>query len=953
MRGNTVTIEMPMQRGKVGKTIPLYQYDYGQKLIITGIELPSYYEVHFSNELHGEAVTSIGDESGVDIPDAVLTSGSPIYLWLYLHETGSDGETEFQGTIPVIKRASISDVEPTPAQQNVIEQAIAALNAGVAEVEEAVEGIEDTINSALEEAKESGEFDGVSPTVEMTPIENGYQISITDASGTSTASIMNGEEGAPGEDGDDGFSPTASVSKSGSVATISITDKNGTTSVQVNDGDTGATPDFTIGTVTTGEPGTDASATITGTAEFPELNLTIPQGADGDATVDDTAGDGDTTHVWSADKLVDEFGGKADKVESATSGNFAGLDSNGNLVDSGHKHSDYVTDVSGKADKVSSATNGNFAGLDSNGNLVDSGHKHSDYVTDVSGKADKWNPAFTGSVSMGRTSGYAVGTKSTALGEEVIANGDDSLVFGKYNKPDTYAYWDEWEPNTGYIIGDKVCVATTQQGSTVYKGYRCIEDHVSGSTFDGVTHWRELSGTIACVEIVGNGTAYSRSNARVLDWDGNEKLKGWLYVNCNDDSSGGKIVATQELVNVKANKVNNATDGNFAGLNSSGNLTDSGYKPSDFLTEHQDISGKADIIVDTASGAIATFPDGANNLPVKSLVAQINPVQSGTGDPSPDNVRPITGWSGANLCRTGKNLLSGVSLGSIDQTTGQETTGSNGITDYIRVKNEETYTLSPFATSALALRVFKYGANKAYIGTFVINSSTGSFQIAVPSDTYYIRLQASSSVLTTTGQFMLAEGSSASAYEAYQSETYSISWQSTAGTVYGGSLRVNEDGSGVLTADKEIFDLGSTSWTYNSQNAVLQGDVPPDGKSGESGDPTNMICSCYKAMPYGNNSSYSGQDAVIWLHTNGKIRVRDSRYTDPTAYGTAITGQKIVYPISTPVTYNLTALEVIETLKGLNNIWSNTGNVTVEYPADTKLYIDKKIAELQALILES
>lgn len=38
-------------------------------------------------------------------------------------------------------------------------------------------------------------------------------------------------------------------------------------------------------------------------------------------------------------------------------------------------------DISGKADKVSSATNGNFAALDSNGNLTDSGHKHSDYLT--------------------------------------------------------------------------------------------------------------------------------------------------------------------------------------------------------------------------------------------------------------------------------------------------------------------------------------------------------------------------------------------------------------------------------------------------------------------------------------------------------------------------------------------------------------------------------------------
>ena len=38
-------------------------------------------------------------------------------------------------------------------------------------------------------------------------------------------------------------------------------------------------------------------------------------------------------------------------------------------------------DISGKADKVSSPTNGNFAALDSNGNLTDSGHKHSDYLT--------------------------------------------------------------------------------------------------------------------------------------------------------------------------------------------------------------------------------------------------------------------------------------------------------------------------------------------------------------------------------------------------------------------------------------------------------------------------------------------------------------------------------------------------------------------------------------------
>lgn len=38
----------------------------------------------------------------------------------------------------------------------------------------------------------------------------------------------------------------------------------------------------------------------------------------------------------------------------------------------------------------------------------------------------------------------------------------------------------------------------------------------------------------------------------------------------------------------------------------------------------------------------------------------------------------------------------------------------------------------------------------------------------------------------------------------------------------------------------------------------------------------------------------------------------------------------------------------METLKGVNNIWSNAGETTVTYAADTKLYIDRRIAELAA-----
>lgn len=104
---------------------------------------------------------------------------------------------------------------------------------------------------------------------------------------------------------------------------------------------------------------------------------------------------------------------KAEKVQDATSGNFAGLDADGNITDSGSKAGDFAGanhTHNGKADKVTGATAGNFAGLDSNGNLTDSGskagdfagasHSHSGYAllklfTNVSVSASAWQSSST------------------------------------------------------------------------------------------------------------------------------------------------------------------------------------------------------------------------------------------------------------------------------------------------------------------------------------------------------------------------------------------------------------------------------------------------------------------------------------------------------------------------------------------------------------------------------
>lgn len=64
----------------------------------------------------------------------------------------------------------------------------------------------------------------------------------------------------------------------------------------------------------------------------------------------------------------------------------------------------------------------------------------------------------------------------------------------------------------------------------------------------------------------------------------------------------------------KADKVSGATNGNFAGLDANGNLVDSGKKASDFLTEHQDVSGLAKVDASNITASTWKSKLGLNNV---------------------------------------------------------------------------------------------------------------------------------------------------------------------------------------------------------------------------------------------------------------------------------------------------------------------------------------------------
>ena len=86
------------------------------------------------------------------------------------------------------------------------------------------------------------------------------------------------------------------------------------------------------------------------------------------------------------------------------------------------------TDLGNKADKVANATSGNFAGLDENGNLTDSGKKASDFATSTQG--DKADSAIQGVKLNGASSALTPDSNKVVTIPDAVATGTTGATNG-------------------------------------------------------------------------------------------------------------------------------------------------------------------------------------------------------------------------------------------------------------------------------------------------------------------------------------------------------------------------------------------------------------------------------------------------------------------------------------------------------------------------------------------
>ena len=403
---------------------------------------------------------------------------------------------------------------------------------------------------------------------------------------------------------------------------------------------------------------------------------------------------------------------------------------------------------------------------------------------------------------------------------------------------------------------------------------------------------------------------------------------------------GDKVTST------KLNKIENGIQGNDEEITSiKENLTD-----------------KAPVITDTASGSIASFSDGANNLPLKSLVVNINPVQDLHGQESP---YPAGG---------GKNLFNGTFLqGYWAYANGAWTSDTKWIaTEKIPCKPSTYYTASADNRQTRWQGFVYYDNNGDYISSQNLNNKVPiGYTAQTPANAAYLifNIAGESETLdpispSDVTHFQLEEGQTATSYAPYSNiypisgwtganvyhsgadtsdaTTYSITFPSEAGTVYGGTLDVT---TGKLTVDRAMVDLGGKNW-YPSTAAGrtrFRTSITDIERISSPNIVAPMLCSNYPTKTA--NQTYQGTTGVSLQQNLPDIYIYDPQMESMTGgeFKSAMSGVQLVYKLATPQTYQLTPTEVA-TLLGDNTIWADTGDTEVEYRANTKLYIERLTA---------
>ena len=259
----------------------------------------------------------------------------------------------------------------------------------------------------------------------------------------------------------------------------------------------------------------------------------------------------------------------------------------------------------------------------------------------------------------------------------------------------------------------------------------------------------------------------------------------------------------------------------------------------------------------TLSGEIVTIEQGPVNI--KSLIVGIDCVQEGTGDPSSENVRPISGHTQCDVVRCGVNLFdknasARIINGYFD--TGAITSNDGRRIAYIPCDPNTKYTVQKVRQLDNDRFSVAWSENVPAVGTAISgvvsasNSGTvgtkTTLTITTGATAKYLCVWFSWNTTVLSDELdtlMIEEGSTASSYVPYNGQTYTLPFGTT---VYGGYLDVTngklyscpyyasydgEELTGHWISDRDVYAEGTTPTTgaqvVNDGGALTETELEP------------------------------------------------------------------------------------------------------------------------------
>lgn len=336
-------------------------------------------------------------------------------------------------------------------------------------------------------------------------------------------------------------------------------------------------------------------------------------------------------------------------------------------------------------------------------------------------------------------------------------------------------------------------------------------------------------------------------------------------------------------------------------------------------------------------------------MPFDSVETMLELRQAGSGDPSPSNVRPISGWTGAKLTRAGKNLFDSKLFPA---------SNNNGITfsqnadDGINIKGTATAYANTFVDIAGILPPGTYSisskalkGNEAYVtyvrqiyadGREVTTMHWNSFVVDGSETKLYVFLQVNpNTVHDRTAYVQIEKGSTATEYEPYAGENFAVDFGQT---VYGGSVDWQ---TGELVIDRAGVVLdGSEEWNLEYENSWYTAKQYQDCVSG----PVKVVSSMFPCKQTGHADTGNN----IYISSSKRINVQ----TDAVAHTVdafkallAANPLTVVYPITTPIIIQLTPWQ-IKQLEGMNTLYGD-GAISIAGRQDPRKAILSRIEALR------